>query len=93
MLKKDELLDNSRQLFIYLFLEKYMGRVAKGIKCSVEHCNNPAVRSLSMGRIGLAMDELDFKIIPRGRRVYLCREHYRKVKKVLKKYNENKLRW
>ena len=31
-----------------------MGRVAKGVKCSVKGCNNPAVRSLAAAKVSSA---------------------------------------
>jgi hypothetical protein len=53
-----------------------MGRVAKGMKCSVEGCADDAVRSISAKRV------TDHSIEPgRGGRVYLCKRHYRAHKK------------
>ena len=57
-----------------------MGKVAKGKLCDVAGCGRAAVRSLSrevVARAGL-------KIGGQGR-VYLCKEHYKLVKKKLKK--------
>jgi hypothetical protein len=57
-----------------------MGRVAKGVKCSVLGCDEQAVRSLSVDRVasaGLKVEEM--------RRAYLCKEHYKKFKKDNKK--------
>ena len=57
-----------------------MGRVAKGVKCSVVRCNKEAVRSLSrekVGATGLKVDE--------ARRSYLCKDHYKEYKKETKK--------
>lgn len=57
-----------------------MGRVAKGVKCSVTGCSNDAVRSLQTDRVknaGLKVDE--------ARRTYLCKEHYKEFKKGTKK--------
>jgi hypothetical protein len=58
-----------------------LGRVDKGIGCSVSGCKNPAERSLSrtdMGGSGLSL-------AGDGRRVYLCRDHYKQWKKATKK--------
>lgn len=53
-----------------------LGKVAKGIKCSVIGCSNDAIRSLPTEKVkaaGLKMGEV--------RRAYLCREHYKEFKK------------
>ncbi len=57
-----------------------MGRVAKGIKCSVKGCNNPAVRSIAAAKATSAGLN-----VGSGRRAYLCKEHYREYKKKTKK--------
>lgn len=57
-----------------------MGRVAKGVKCSVVGCDKEAVRSLSTEKVssaGLRVSE--------ARRAYLCKEHYKEFKKETKK--------
>jgi hypothetical protein len=57
-----------------------LGKVAKGIKCSVFRCDNEAVRSLSTEKViaaGLKVSS--------SRRTYLCREHYKHYKKETKK--------
>ena len=57
-----------------------MGRVAKGVKCSVVGCDKEAVRSLSTDKVssaGLKVDE--------AKRSYLCKEHYKEFKKDTKK--------
>lgn len=57
-----------------------MGRVAKGVKCSVVGCDKEAVRSLSTEKVssaGLRVGE--------ARRAYLCKEHYKEFKKETKK--------
>ena len=58
-----------------------MGRIDKGVKCSVSGCNKDAVRSLSTGKTksaGLNVDSSE-------KRVYLCKEHYKEFKKKTKK--------
>ncbi|MCP8314014.1 MAG: hypothetical protein H3Z53_06545 [archaeon] len=57
-----------------------MGKVQKGIRCSVIDCNNEAVRSLS--REKFSSSDLRLK---EGRRVYLCEHHYKVLKKDLRK--------
>ena len=57
-----------------------MGKVDKGVGCSVTGCKNPALRSLSrseMGGSGLSVGG-------DGRRVYLCHDHYKAWKKATK---------
>ena len=57
-----------------------MGRVAKGVKCSVTGCGEDAVRSLSTDKVnaaGLKVGEV--------RRAYLCKKHYKEYKKEIKK--------
>lgn len=57
-----------------------MGRVAKGVKCSVVGCDKEAVRSLSRTKVsaaGLKVGEV--------RRSYLCKDHYKEFKKETKK--------
>ena len=57
-----------------------MGRVAKGVKCSVTGCKNDAVRSLPVDKVksaGLKVGDV--------RRAYLCKEHYKEFKKETKK--------
>ncbi len=58
----------------------YLGRVKKGVKCSVKGCNEEAVRSLSVAKVKNA--GLD---VEADRRAYLCREHYKEFKKGNKK--------
>jgi len=53
-----------------------MGRIEKGVNCSVPGCKNIAVRSVSgvkAGRSGLPIKEV--------RHAYLCKEHYKEFKK------------
>ena len=57
-----------------------MGRVAKGVKCSVVGCDKEAVRSLSREKVsatGLKVGD--------ARRCYLCKDHYKEYKKETKK--------
>jgi len=57
-----------------------VGRVAKGVKCSVTGCGKEAVRSLPVDKVktaGLNVGDV--------RRAYLCKEHYKEFKKETKK--------
>jgi len=52
-----------------------MGRVKKGVRCSVKGCTQPAVRSVSVERAKAAGLDVE------GRRAYLCEEHYKEFKR------------
>ncbi|UCE96434.1 MAG: hypothetical protein JSV51_02175 [Candidatus Bathyarchaeota archaeon] len=57
-----------------------MGRIDKGVKCSVISCDKDAIRSIAAGKVTAAGLKTDAK-----RRAYLCKEHYKEFKKVTKK--------
>ncbi len=57
-----------------------MGKVGKGVKCTVAGCTENAVRSVSptdVSRAGLK--------VTTGGRGYLCKNHYKELKKKLRK--------
>ena len=56
-----------------------MGRIDKGVKCSV--CGKEAVRSLSMEKVRSA----GLNVGSDQKRAYLCKEHYKEYKKKTKK--------
>ena len=60
-----------------------MGKVAKGVNCSVSDCKSPAERSIS--RDAVAASGL---MVSGERRVFLCHEHYKVWKKATKKDRE-----
>ena len=63
-----------------------MGRVRKGTVCTVDSCNEIAVRSVSGPKAKAAGLNVD------GRRAYLCKAHYKEFKKGSK--NANRIeRW
>ena len=57
-----------------------LGRVAKGVKCSVAGCGKDSLRSLSREKVSAAGLKVDG-----ARRSYLCRDHYKEYKKGIKK--------
>ena len=57
-----------------------MGRIAKGVKCSVVGCDKEAVRSLSKEKVSVAGLK-----VGEARRSYLCKDHYKEFKKETKK--------
>ncbi|MCD6562595.1 MAG: hypothetical protein J7K23_01610 [Thermoproteales archaeon] len=69
-----------------------MGRIKKGIQCSVKGCDRPAIRSISY--VDFSNSKLSLEIESLGNRVYLCREHYKEYKKATKKLRKiDKWRW
>ena len=58
-----------------------LGRVDKGVKCSVSGCSREAIRSLSAEKVRSA----GLNVGGSERRAYLCKEHYKEYKKKTKK--------
>ncbi len=58
-----------------------LGRINKGVKCSVSGCGMDAVRSLSTEKVRSA----GLNVGSSEKRVYVCREHYKTFKKKTKK--------
>ncbi len=58
-----------------------VGRIDKGVKCSVSGCGKEAARSLSTQKAKSA----GLNVGSGEKRVYLCREHYKEFKKKTKK--------
>ncbi|UCC33838.1 MAG: hypothetical protein JSW53_02210 [Candidatus Bathyarchaeota archaeon] len=56
-----------------------MGRIAKGVKCSVSGCDKEAARSLPNPRVSAAGLK-----VGTGRRAFLCKDHYKEYKKKTK---------
>lgn len=57
-----------------------LGRIDKGVKCSVSGCEKDAVRSIAAGKVTAAGLKIDAM-----RRAYLCKEHYKEFKKATRK--------
>jgi hypothetical protein len=57
-----------------------LGRVDKGVKCSVVSCGRDAVRSLPAEKVRAAGLRVGME-----KRAYLCKEHYKEYKKKTKK--------
>jgi len=62
-----------------------LGKIKKGQVCLVVGCEAPAVRSLSLASLNPSELKLQFKEEVRRGKVYLCKKHYKEVKKILKK--------
>jgi len=58
-----------------------LGRIDKGVKCSVSSCGREAARSISTEKVKSA----GLNVGSDEKRVYLCREHYKEFKKKTKK--------
>lgn len=68
-----------------------MGRIDKGVNCSVQGCDKTAERSMSGSKASMSTDLI---VTSSNRRVYLCREHYKEWKKSTKEDRENeRARW
>ncbi|MEM2759925.1 MAG: hypothetical protein QXU32_03730 [Nitrososphaerales archaeon] len=57
-----------------------MGKISKGVNCSVNGCSNAAVRSLNTNRV----KEAGLDVSSGSKQSYLCREHYKQWKKEMK---------
>jgi len=57
-----------------------VGKVSKGVRCSVAGCEDRAVKSVSAQRIPSGM-----KVEALGRRAYLCEKHWKEFKKLTRK--------
>ena len=57
-----------------------MGKVSKGVSCSVSGCSNNAVRSLNADKVKQA----GLDIGSGSKRAYLCNDHYKEWKKEMK---------
>jgi hypothetical protein len=68
-----------------------MGRVDKGVNCSIHGCDQTAQRSMSGSKASMAANmDLDST----SKRIYLCKAHYREWKKASKSERENeRARW
>lgn len=52
-----------------------MGKIERGVKCSVVDCADPAVKSVSGEKVEAAGLKVE------GKKAYLCEAHYREYKK------------
>lgn len=58
-----------------------LGKVGKGVKCSVSGCGEDAVRSVSAEEAARA----GLRVASATGRSYLCKNHYKEMKKKTKK--------
>ncbi len=64
-----------------------MGRVSRGEQCSVVGCENKAEHSVSYEEAKI-LESHGYKLRVQHNRVYLCKEHYKELKKLKKKYEK-----
>ena len=68
-----------------------MGRIDKGVNCSVQGCDQKGERSITATKAQMAAD-LDMDLS--GKRAYLCKSHYKEWKKATKEERDNeRARW
>ncbi|MGI8831883.1 MAG: hypothetical protein ACR2IS_04520 [Nitrososphaeraceae archaeon] len=68
-----------------------MGRVDKGINCNIQGCDENAGRSITDSKARMAPN---MDIDSSGKRVYLCKVHYKEWKKATKEDRDNeRARW
>jgi thymidine kinase len=58
-----------------------VGRIDKGVKCSVSGCGREAARSISVEKARAA----GLNVGSGEKRAYICKEHYKEFKKKTKK--------
>ncbi|MBD3404941.1 MAG: hypothetical protein GF411_02255 [Candidatus Lokiarchaeota archaeon] len=63
--------------------------------CSIVGCEKPSKRSFATSRIGKSISNAGLQLEDaRSRKAYLCRDHWKKVKKYYKKDTKaERLRW
>jgi hypothetical protein len=67
-----------------------LGRVDKGVNCSVEGCGNKAARSIAFKRAS----EAGLRLSVESRRAYLCEAHYKEFKKARRNVDRvERMRW
>ncbi|MHA2223668.1 MAG: hypothetical protein ACXAC8_00440 [Candidatus Hodarchaeales archaeon] len=69
---------------------------SKKKNCDVENCSNESKKTVSREKAGSAIKQagLTFNVREKVTKVHLCAQHYRKIKKQLKKDREiERLRW
>lgn len=65
-------------------------------KCNIENCTNLSKKTVSREKAGSAMKQAGLNLDVRDKvtKIHLCADHYRKIKKQLKKDREiERLRW
>ncbi|MHA1991212.1 MAG: hypothetical protein ACW981_08770 [Candidatus Hodarchaeales archaeon] len=66
------------------------------VKCQIESCENESERTLGKERISEALknEKLEINVRIKMTKVKICKEHYRRIKKHIKKKDKiERLRW
>jgi hypothetical protein len=66
------------------------------VKCQIESCENESERTLGKERISEALkkEKLEVNVRTKMTKVKICKEHYRRIKKHIKKKDKiERLRW
>ncbi len=72
---------------------KHKPRDTKGDTCAVVDCNEKGIKSLSTKKVKSAVPDLKLKK-DSGKRVHLCKKHYKEFKKKTKKERDlERLAW
>ncbi len=67
-----------------------MGRIEKGVKCSVSGCSREAARSITADKVKAA----GLSVSSEEKRAFICKEHYKEFKKKSKKDKTlDRMRW
>jgi len=67
-----------------------LGKVDKGVNCSVEGCQNKAIRSIAFKKAV----EAGLRFSRESRRAYLCEDHYKEFKKARRSIDRvERMRW
>ena len=62
-----------------------MGKISKGVECSLDGCSSSAIRSISSKNV----DSNEFSISSDSNKVYFCTEHYKLWKKSTKELRKS----
>lgn len=66
------------------------------VKCNIDGCENESIRTISKAKANNALSEenLSLNIRSKVTKIKICKDHYRKIKKHIKKADKlNRLRW
>ena len=62
-----------------------MGKISKGVECSLNDCSSSAIRSINSKNV----DSNEFSISSDSNKVYFCTEHYKSWKKSTKELRKS----
>ena len=68
-----------------MIMNYIMGKISKGVECSLDNCSNSAVKSISSKNV----DSSKFSISSDSHKVYFCTEHYKSWKKSTKELRKS----